>query len=56
MFTSWPQAMDELLKDMHLRTYRSGGNWFTWPFKVIHLSQIATLGEERKALRREAIR
>ncbi|VDB92271.1 unnamed protein product [Peniophora sp. CBMAI 1063] len=50
-FFDWPQAMDELLQDMHLRTYRSGGNWLTWPFKVIDLSQIATLNEERRALR-----
>ena len=52
---SWPQAMDELLRDLHLRTYRSGGNWLTWPFKVIDLSQIATLGEERKELRSKAL-
>ncbi|KZV64499.1 FAD/NAD-P-binding domain-containing protein [Peniophora sp. CONT] len=54
-FWDWPQAMDELLEDMHLRTYRSGGNWLTWPFRVIDLSQIVNLGEERKALRRKAV-
>jgi len=32
---------------MHLPSHRSGGNWFTWPFKVIKLDEIATLGEER---------
>ena len=47
--------MDELLRDMHLRAWRSGGNWLTWPFKVIDLSQIATLGEERKELRSKAL-
>ncbi|KAH7908576.1 FAD/NAD-P-binding domain-containing protein [Hygrophoropsis aurantiaca] len=48
---NWPQAADELLEDMGLRTMRSGGNWLTWPFKVVDLGEIATLGEERKAKR-----
>ncbi|KAJ3783118.1 hypothetical protein GGU10DRAFT_405562 [Lentinula aff. detonsa] len=47
-FWTWPQAMDDLLRDMGLRTARSGGNWFTWPFKVIKIDEISTLGEERR--------
>jgi dimethylaniline monooxygenase (N-oxide forming) len=54
MFTSWPQAIDELLEDMGLRTYRSGGGWFTWPFKVVDTQEIATLREERNALRQQS--
>ncbi|KAG9314917.1 FAD/NAD-P-binding domain-containing protein [Chiua virens] len=49
----WPQAMDELLEDMGLRTMRSGGNWLTWPFKVITVEEIAMLSEERR-IKREA--
>ena len=30
---------------------RSGGNWFTWPFKVIDLKEIQFLKEERDAKR-----
>lgn len=30
---------------------RSGGNWLTWPFKVVSLDEIATLGAERRARR-----
>ncbi|KAE9394841.1 hypothetical protein BT96DRAFT_923262 [Gymnopus androsaceus JB14] len=48
-FWTWPQAMDDLLRDMGLKTGRSGGNWLTWPFRVIQLNEIATLGEERRA-------
>ena len=47
--------MDELLDDMELPGMRSGGNWFTWPFKVISVDEIATLREERRA-KREADR
>ena len=43
--------MDELLRDMHLRAYRSGGNWLTWPFKVMDLKEIETLTAERDAKR-----
>ncbi|KAI3604820.1 FAD /NAD-P-binding domain-containingprotein [Moniliophthora roreri] len=50
-FWTWPQYTDELLEDMGLRSMRSGGNWFTWPFKVIDLGEIASLGEERKIRR-----
>ena len=39
---------------MHLPTNRSGGTWFDWVFKVIDLKEIATLGEERRALRIES--
>ena len=49
---SWPQLVDELLEDMHLRSMRSGGNWLTWPFKVMDLREIVTLGEERRMKRR----
>ncbi|PPQ89970.1 hypothetical protein CVT25_009610 [Psilocybe cyanescens] len=50
-FWTWPQAADELLEDMYVPNMRSGGNWFTWPFRVIDLKEIATLREERKAIR-----
>ena len=43
--------VDDLLEDMHLRSMRSGGNWLTWPFKVIDLQEIVNLGEERRAKR-----
>ncbi|KAF8585177.1 FAD/NAD(P)-binding domain-containing protein [Ramaria rubella] len=51
-FWNWPQAMDELLADMKLPNMRSGGNWLTWPFKVIDLEEISRLGEERRATRK----
>jgi len=50
-FWTWCQAVDELLEDMDLPSMRSGGNWLTWPFKVNDVSQIATLGEERRQKR-----
>ncbi|KAH9837771.1 FAD/NAD-P-binding domain-containing protein [Rhodofomes roseus] len=50
-FWSWPQLADGLLADMQLQTMRSGGNAFTWPFKVIDLDEIKHLREERAALR-----
>ncbi|KAJ7134814.1 FAD/NAD-P-binding domain-containing protein [Mycena epipterygia] len=50
-FWTWPQYTDQLLEEMGLRSMRSGGNWFTWPFKVIDLKEIATLAEERKEKR-----
>jgi hypothetical protein len=37
---------------MALPAMRSGGNWLTWPFKVIDLREISTLKEERDAKRR----
>ncbi|KAH7883153.1 FAD/NAD-P-binding domain-containing protein [Phlebopus sp. FC_14] len=52
-FWSWPQAIDELLDDMELPSMRSGGNWLTWPFKVITPEEISTLGKERR-VKREA--
>ncbi|KAL4071251.1 hypothetical protein V8B97DRAFT_1871036 [Scleroderma yunnanense] len=52
-FWSWPQAMDELLDDMGVPSMRSGGNWLTWPFKVISPAEIKDLGEERRARRGE---
>lgn len=51
-YFSWPQVIDELLDDMYLPSMRSGGNWLTWPFKVIDLKEIANLGEERRLNRR----
>ncbi|PPQ99019.1 hypothetical protein CVT26_014396 [Gymnopilus dilepis] len=53
-FWTWPQAADELLEDMHLRSMRSGGNWLTWPFKIIDLKELSTLKEERAAIRSKA--
>ncbi|KAI6098806.1 FAD/NAD(P)-binding domain-containing protein [Pisolithus croceorrhizus] len=50
-FWSWPQAMDELLEDMGVPIMRSGGNWLTWPFKVITPAEIKNLREERGAKR-----
>jgi hypothetical protein len=47
----WPQACDELLEDMGLKGGRSGGNWFTWPFKVISMKELETVGKERRAKR-----
>lgn len=49
----WPQLADELLEDMYLRSMRSGGNWFTWPFKIVSVSELSTLHEERDANRRK---
>jgi dimethylaniline monooxygenase (N-oxide forming) len=43
--------MDELLEDMDLPSFRSGGNWLTWPFKVTDLQEISSLGSERDAKR-----
>ncbi|KAG7096524.1 hypothetical protein E1B28_003953 [Marasmius oreades] len=51
---TWPQYTDELLEDMGLRSDRSGGSWLTWPFKVVDLKELATLGEERR-VRREGV-
>lgn len=53
IFHSWPQAVDTLLEDMDLKSMRSGGNWLTWPFKVIDLREIQFLKEERDARRAE---
>ncbi|KAL0960490.1 hypothetical protein HGRIS_005530 [Hohenbuehelia grisea] len=50
-FWTWPQVVDEILDDMELPSLRSGGNWITWPFKVIDLREIETLKEERDAKR-----
>ncbi|KAF7974401.1 hypothetical protein HWV62_38268 [Athelia sp. TMB] len=53
-FFTWPQFVDELLADMGLRTMRSGGNWLTWPFKVMDLQEIEGLHEERLEKRARA--
>lgn len=45
--------MDDLLEDMRLPSMRSGGNWFTWPFKAILPAEIKNLGDERR-VRRQA--
>jgi len=50
-FFSWPQLVDDLLEDRYLPSMRSGGNWLTWPFKVIDLGEIVNLGEERRLKR-----
>jgi dimethylaniline monooxygenase (N-oxide forming) len=47
----YPQVTDELLEDMELPSMRSGGNWLTWPFKVITVDEVATLTEERRQRR-----
>ncbi|KAJ7781934.1 FAD/NAD-P-binding domain-containing protein [Mycena maculata] len=54
-FWTWPQHSDELLEDMYLPSMRSGGNWFTWPFKVISITELTTLHKERDANRRKNI-
>ncbi|KAI0047566.1 hypothetical protein FA95DRAFT_1662704, partial [Auriscalpium vulgare] len=51
----WPQWIDGLLEDMGLRTRRSGGNFLTWPFKVVRVQEIATLKEERDARRAQQL-
>lgn len=50
-FFGWPQYAEELLEDMDLPGFRSGGNWLTWPFKVMDNSEIFSLGLEREAKR-----
>jgi hypothetical protein len=49
---SWPQLVDDLLEDMGVRAMRSGGNWLSWPFKVIDLNEISTLKAERDYVNR----
>ena len=49
----WPQLVDDLLEDMGVPAMRSGGNWLTWPFKVVDLNEISTLKAERDAIRSE---
>ncbi|KAJ6532049.1 FAD/NAD-P-binding domain-containing protein [Mycena capillaripes] len=53
VFFTWPQYTDELLEDMYLPSMRSGGNWVTWPFKVVDIKELATLHEEREGNRRK---
>ncbi|KAF9034318.1 hypothetical protein BJ165DRAFT_1512908 [Panaeolus papilionaceus] len=50
-FWTWPQAADQLLDDMYVRSGRSGGNWLNWAIKVIDLNEISTLTAERRQLR-----
>lgn len=52
IYSSWPQYVDTLLDDLGLRSLRSGGNWLTWPFKVVDLKELESLKEERDARRR----
>ncbi|KAK7048544.1 FAD /NAD-P-binding domain-containing protein [Favolaschia claudopus] len=47
----WPQYTDHLLEEMGLSSMRSGGNWLTWPFKIIDVKEIANLSEERRQSR-----
>ncbi|KAI5122659.1 hypothetical protein M0805_007920 [Coniferiporia weirii] len=49
-FFNYPQLTDDLLEDMGLPIMR-GGNWLTWPFKVIDLHEIESLHDERFAKR-----
>jgi len=49
---SWPQFVDDLLEDMGVRAMRSGGNWLSWPFKIIDLDEISTLKAERDHINR----
>jgi dimethylaniline monooxygenase (N-oxide forming) len=39
------------MEDLGLQSMRSGGNWFTWPFKVIKLKELEGLAEERRRKR-----
>ncbi|KAJ7788555.1 FAD/NAD-P-binding domain-containing protein [Mycena olivaceomarginata] len=55
VFWTWPQHSDELLEDMYLPSLRSGGNFFTWPFQVISITELAMLHEEREANRRKNV-
>ena len=32
-----------MLEDMGLPFMRSGGNWLTWPFKVLNVDELSTL-------------
>jgi hypothetical protein len=43
--------VEELLRDMSLPIYRSGGNWLNWVFQIIDSKEIANLSEERRANR-----
>lgn len=52
-FLNWPQAADEMMEDMGLPSRRSGGNWLTWPFKIVDTKEIEHLHEERAAKRAE---
>ena len=47
----WPQVADDLLEDMGLKVMRSGGNWLTWPLRVISVKELANLKEEREVRR-----
>jgi hypothetical protein len=51
-FWTWPQFVDDLLEDMGVRAMRSGGNWLSWPFKVVELDEISTLKVERDIINR----
>lgn len=37
---------------MYLPSFRSGGNWLNWMFKVIDLKELENLTQERQARRR----
>ncbi|KAI0312356.1 FAD/NAD-P-binding domain-containing protein [Amylostereum chailletii] len=50
-FFTWPQVVDELLNDIGVKSMRSGGNWLTWPFKIVSVAELANVKEERDANR-----
>ncbi|KAJ7067170.1 FAD/NAD-P-binding domain-containing protein [Mycena amicta] len=50
-FFNWSQFCDELLEDMHLRSFRSGRNWLTWAVSVVDVKELATLHAERVEMR-----
>ncbi|KAI0068518.1 FAD/NAD-P-binding domain-containing protein [Artomyces pyxidatus] len=54
-YFTWPQAIDQLLEDMELRSMRTGGNCLTWAFKVVDPKVISTLKEERDAKRKKDV-
>jgi hypothetical protein len=54
VLSRWPQYCDELLEDMMLPSWRSGGNGLTWPFKVVNVKEIETLTEERRVRRKQS--
>jgi dimethylaniline monooxygenase (N-oxide forming) len=45
--------MDELLADMDLETFRGCKGWL-WPFTTLEISDIATVGEERRIKREQS--
>jgi len=50
-FHSWAQAADELLEDLYVPRKRMKKHWFLRPFMIVDAKELATLGEEREAIR-----